>query len=415
MMVSNGGRVMRKRFACLLLVLVTSLFVLSGCGGGGGAVGEPDPIPVRLGKVNIGPVSENVAFSGEVAAGSEVHVVPKTAGRISRVAVNMGQEVHKGDLLIELEAQELAVGLRQAEAAVEMARASLKNVESGVTLSQLKASVHQAEANYNNVKNNLERMEALYLEGAISLQALEGSRLQYVVAESQANLAKEQLAIFERGEGQVEVLRAQVKQAEAGLEMARLNYNNARITAPVDGVVAMVNAEVGNMVSPGMPVATIVDMEGVIVKARLTEQTVGLVFPGMAVDVEVTSLGKIFAGEVREVAPSSQTGTKSFLVNVKLLDAAGVKPGMFARLKIDVASRDSAVLIPREALLEKDGEHYVFTVEDSKAVKRVVTVGLKDEQSVEVTSGLAVGDSIVVIGQHFLRNNALVMVTEGDA
>jgi HlyD family secretion protein len=415
MMVLNGGRVMRKRFACLLVLLIVFLFVLSGCSSKGGDAGDPDPIPVRLAKVNLGPVSENITFSGEVSAGSEVQVVPKTAGRIARVTVSVGQEVHKGDLLVELEAQELSVGLRQAEAAAEMARANLKNVQSGGALAQLKATVQQAEANYNNVKNNLERMEALYLEGAISLQALEGSRLQHVVAESQANLAKEQLAIFERGEGQVEILQAQVKQAEAGLEMARLNYNNARITAPVDGVVAMVNAEVGNMASPGMPMATIVDMEGVIVKARLTEQTVGMVFPGMVVEVEVTGLGATFAGEVREVAPSSQTGTKSFLVNVKLLDAAGVKPGMFARLKIDVASSENAVLAPRAAVLERDDEHYVFTVVDGKAVRRVVTVGLKDEQYVEVLSGLSAGEEIVSAGQHFLRNGSMVMVTEGDA
>ena len=279
------------------MVLVTALVLvvlLAGCGAPEES-GEPDPIPVRLEAALTGSIQETVNFSGDVTAGSEVQVVPKIAGRIARVAVQMGQEVKKGDLLVELEAQELAVGLRQAEAALAMARANLKSGQSGVTLAQKQ----QAEANYNNVKATLERMEALYAQGGISLQQLEGTRMQYQVAESQYTLAKQQLELYERGEGQIEVMAAQVKQAEAGLEMARLNYNNSRIIAPIDGVVAMVSAEVGNMASPGMAVATLVNVEGVTVVARLTEQTIGLVAPGMAVTVEVS--GERFAGEVREV------------------------------------------------------------------------------------------------------------------
>ncbi len=404
---------MKKNFVCLPVLLTLSLMLLSGCGGGEVA-GEPDPVPVRVAAVTAGFISESVSFSGEVTAGSEVQVVPKTAGRIARVAVSVGQEVHKGDLLVELEAQELAVGLRQAEASVEMARANLKSVQSGGTLAQLKSAAEQSEANYHNVLVNLERMESLYLEGAVSLQTLEGVRLQKVVAESQYSLAKEQLEIFERGEGQVEVLQAQVKQAEAGLEMARLNYNNSRITAPVDGVVAMVNAEVGNMASPGMAVATVVGVEGVTVSARLTEQTVGLVYQGMPVVVEVPSLGVVLSGEVRDVAPSPLSGTRSYPVKVRVLDAGSVKPGMFARLQVDVAKSANAVLVPREAVLEKDGERYAFTVVDKKAVRKTVTVGLQDEEFTEIKGGLVVGDTIVVTGQHFLRDGAVVLVVEGE-
>ncbi len=404
---------MKKSLVWLVPVILAVL--LSGCGGEkADDVREPDPIPVRVEEALTGNISETVGFSGEVAAGSEVQVVPKTSGRVVRVVVSVGQEVKQGDLLIELEAQELAAALRQAEAGLEIARANLKSAQSGGTLAQLQASKQQSEANYINAKVNFERMDSLYVQGGISLQQLDASRLQYQVAESQYNLAHEQLALFERGEGQAEILAAQVKQAEAGVEMARLNYNNSRITAPLDGVVAMLGAEVGTMVSPGIAVAAVVNVEGVSVTARLTEQTVGLVQQGMRVTVEIASLGESFDGEVREVAPSPLAGTKSFPVKVRLLDAEGVKPGMFARLLINTAASDDTVIVPRAAVLEQDGKHYLYTVKDGKAVRKNVVTGLYNENSIEIVSGLFVGEPVVTAGQHFLRDGSVVLVEEVD-
>jgi multidrug efflux pump subunit AcrA (membrane-fusion protein) len=403
---------MKKRFMIILALGLTLL--LAGCGQEAEQTGEPDPIPVRLEAATTGSISEALSISGEVTAGSDVQVVPKTLGRVARVAVQAGQEVKKGDLLVELEADELAVGLRQAEAALQMARANLDSAQSGGVHSQLRAGKQQAEANYKNAKATLERMEALYIEGGISLQQLEGTRLQYQVAESQYTLTKDQLESFERGEGQAQVLAAQVKQAEAGLEMARLNYNNARITTPVDGVVGMVAAKVGNMVSPGMAVATVVNMDDVTVSARLTEQTIGLAAPGMSVKVELSSTGEVLSGEVSEVAPAPLPGTKSFPITVRVFNAEDILPGSFVRVILNVANSDNAVLVPRTALLEDEGNYHLYTVKDGKAVKQDVAVGIQDDTQAEILSGLSKGQSIVTTGQQYLRDGVPVLV-EGEA
>lgn len=402
---------MRKKIAWLLVALA---LLPAGCGRRATAVpGEPDPVPVRLAEVVTGPISEGLSFAGEVAAGSEVQVVPKVAGRVKRVAASVGQAVKKGDLLVELEAEELAAALRQAEAAAEVARANLQSARLGGALLQLRAAAEQSRANYLNAKSTLERMEVLYAEGAVSLQQLEAARLQHQVAQSQYSLAVQQLESFERGEGQVAVLEAQVKQAEAALELARLNYSNSRITAPVDGVVAALSAEAGNMVSPGMPVAVLVDLEGATVTARLTEQAARVLFVGMAVTVQAPDLGESFAGEVKEVAPAPVAGARAFPVKVRVFAASRLRPGMFVRLHVNVAGREDALLVPRAALLEQDGSYHVFTVKDGAAVKRKVAVGLLSEQHGEIKSGLEAGERIVVAGQHFLRDGSPVLVEEG--
>jgi len=402
-----------RLFLPLILFLIPVLFA-AGCGSQDDESAEPDAVPVRVEEVSAGAISETINFSGEVTAGSEVQVVPKTAGKIIRVAARVGDEVRQGDLLVELEAKELAVTVKQAEAAVEMARANLRSAQSGGTLAQLKAATEQAEANCTNTRANLQRIESLYLEGAVSLQQVEGARLQFKVAESQYNLAREQLELFERGEGQVEVLRAQVTQAEAGLEMAKLNYGNARITAPVNGVISSVNAEVGNMASPGTPVVTIVNVEGVTVSVMLTEQTIGMVARGLSVEVEIPSLGQNFQGEISDVAPSRLTGTKSYPVKVCILDAPGVKPGMFARLKLAVARSEDAVLMPRTALVEREGEYFIFSVKDGKAVRRAVAIGLENEQYAEILSGFAVGEEVIVAGQQYLQDGSPVFLEEEE-
>lgn len=404
---------MRSRAVVLLAAGLISL-TAAGCGRGGAQQSaEREAVTVRTEAARVGAIRETISFSGEVAAGSEVQVLPKLAGRIIRVAAAVGQEVDKGDLLVELESKELALAVRQAEAALEMARANLQSARGGGTLAQLQAAARQAKANYDNAGKTLERMEMLYREGAIALQQLEGARLQEQVAESQYSLAGEQLAIFERGEGQIQVMAAQVRQAEAALEMTRLNLSQAKITAPIAGKVLSLNAEVGNMASPAQPAVVLLGSGGVTVTARLTEQSVGLFLPGQPVEVEVPATGAIAAGEVREVAPGAVSGTKSFLVKVRVAEAEGLRPGMFARVRLAVAESPAAVLLPRAALLEQEGRYFVFTVKEGVAVRREVTVGLLDENFAEITSGVAAGEAVVTAGQQFLEDGAAVRM-EGE-
>lgn len=405
---------MRKRLTILLAAGLV-LLLAAGCGRGGAQqqTAGREPVTVRSEPASVGAIRETTSFSGEVTAGSEIQVLPKLAGRIIRVAAAVGQEVDKGELLVELEAQELAVAVRQAEATAEMARANLQSLKAGGTLAQLQAAARQAEAGYLNARSTLERMELLYREGAIALQQLEGSRLQAQVAESQFSLASKQLAIFERGEGQIQVLAAQVRQAEAALEMARLNLSKARITAPVAGKVMSMAAEVGNMASPALPAAILLGPGGVTVTARVTEQAVGLFSPGLPVEVEVPALGAIVTGAVREVAPGAASGARSFLVTVRVAETGGLRPGMFARVRLAIAENSAAVLVPRGAVLEQEGRYFVFTVQDGKADRREVTVGLRDDNFAEIISGIVAGEAVITAGQQFLEAGAAVRL-EGE-
>lgn len=403
-----------RKFALLVLGLAMIL-LLAACGQK--TVGEDGvvPVAVRVMQAERGDIVEAFSFSGEVAAGGDVQVIPRVAGKIERVSVKPGDSVKIGDLLVQLAAKELALAVRQAEAALEMAKANDNSARTGSGLAQLQANVRQLEINYNLVWDQLQTMEALFGEGGLSLQQLNEVRARVEIAKSQYNLGKSQLEAHQRGEGQLEILAAQVKQAEVGLEMARLNYKNAVITAPVAGTVSLVNAEPGNFASPGMPVITLITGAAKQVVARLTEQSVLKVSVGMNVNIEVPVLDRIFVGEIKEVSPAVATGTKFYIVKVELSKDANVMPGMFARLQLTQNEATNVVLLPRTAILENEGRHYAFILKDGKAVRRDLVLGLTDETFAEIKAGITAGDVVVIAGQHFLRDGVLVQIEEDNA
>ncbi|EEG76832.1 efflux RND transporter periplasmic adaptor subunit [Dethiobacter alkaliphilus] len=396
-----------------IALLLAGALLLTACGNGAEEEESVDPVAVEITRAGQGEIAETFSFSGEVSAGGEIQIVPKVSGTVSKVNVALGDTVQQGDVLVELEARELALAVQQAEAAVEMARANLNSMEAGSGLSQLQANVRQAEINFNRAGEQLERMEALYAEGGLAKQQLEDVRASFAVAQTQYELASDQLQSHERGEGQLEILTAQLKQAEAGLELARLNYQNATITAPVGGTVTLVHTEAGNMVSPGTPVVTLINAEGTRVTALLTEQAVNHIAVGMEIAVEIPTLEGRYQGEVREISPGAVSGTRSFLVKVTLVEEIEARPGMFARLILVRDSRDDAVVLPRSAILENDGSYYIYLVKDEQAVRTDVTIGLRDETHAEIEAGVTVGDKVVITGHHFLRDGVAVQV-EGE-
>jgi multidrug efflux pump subunit AcrA (membrane-fusion protein) len=403
----------KKKILALALTLVLGV-LMAGCGQNASDGDDNVAVAVSVTTATVGDISEDFNFSGEVTAGGDVQVIPKVAGRITRVNVKPGAEVKKGDLLVQLEAQELALAVRQAEATLEMAKANLNSVENGGGLAQMQANVRQLEINYNLTAEQLQTMEDLYAEGGLAQQQLNEVRARFEVAKSQYELAKDQLAAHQRGEGQLEILAAQVKQAEVGLELARLNYKNATITAPLDGTISLVNAEVGNLASPGMPVVTLMTGEAKQVVAMLTEQAVTQVKPGMRLNIEIPALDVVYPGVVTEVSPAVTTGTKFYLVKAELQEESGVLPGMFARLKLIRTRKTDTVLVPREAVLGQESTYYLFTVSEGKAKRRAVELGIRDESFAEILDGVRVGESVVVAGQHFLRDGASVVVEGGE-
>ncbi|WP_227762430.1 efflux RND transporter periplasmic adaptor subunit [Zhaonella formicivorans] len=375
---------MKKQAYILLVALIFAALAASGCGQEKktGAQ-EPALVPVEVAKVVQGSVEIADNVTGKITPSLEVNVVPKIGGKVAKVNVKVGDRVKAGQVLAELDTSEIAAQVKQAEAALVSA----------------KGAIAIAEAQYKSAKDNLDRMEYLYEQGGISKQQLDGARTQYDVAQAQLNNAK----------------NGSVQQAEAALELARTQLENAVITAPAAGIVAAVNVEPGELAAPSMPVVSIVDVNTVLAEFNLSEGQVGLVKKGAQMPVLVKTAGdKPVTGRVTEISPVADPRTKSFAVKLSIANKEQLlKPGMTAEIKLTLDEAQKALVIPVQSIMEQEEGRIVYVVNGDTAEARKITVILENETQAAVKGELAAGEEVVTVGKEQLQDKAKVKVVGG--
>jgi HlyD family secretion protein len=408
----------RPYIVSIILPLLLLVF-LAGCNQEAAINGEDSEpeIPVEVIKVERGYLENHVELSGEVNAESNVTAVPRVNGTISTIKVDVGDQVRKGDLLIVLENKDMDTHVSQAEASLAQARAvltSTRDVSLPKRTEQLRSGVEQAGINYNMVKNTYERMEVLYQEELISQVEFENTEREYHLVSSQYQSAQEQLRMEEEGIAkELAALEAQVDLAETALAAARSQLEYTRITAPIDGTVTLINAQQGNETAPGTPLLNIVDFNSIYVEVKITERLLGTLENGLPVRIKIPTTDAVYDGTIKEISLSPLPGTKAYLMKASFDADELVRLGHHAQLEV-ITEKAGGVIIPRTALLKEEDTEYVYVMEEHKAQKRELKLGLKTDHDVEVKEGLSEGDSLIVKGQHLLHEDAKIILVGGD-
>lgn len=368
-------------------LIATTLLVLLGAGVGGYfLLGTPakTEVPNTI-AVSRGSIEETVLASGTIEASSLVSVGAEVSGRIKTLNVALGDDVKAGDVIAEIDS------LNQ-ENAVKAAEASLANVEAQQAIQQ--ASLAQARV-------ALERAEKLNPQKLIS----------------DADYQAAQLAV-QTAEGQLKAAAAQVLQATLSVDSAKLNLDRTQIVAPSDGTVVSVAVEVGQSVNANNASPTIVkiaNLDKMVVKAEISEADVPRVAPGQK--VYFTILGdpdtRIDA-TLRAVEPapesisddstaSSSISSSSAIYYNGLFDVDNpdhrLRISMTAQVTIVLQAADDVLTLPASVLTTKDqqGDYLVevWSTQKQAAEPRRITVGLNNNVTAEVTSGLDEGDLVV--------------------
>lgn len=390
---------MSKSYIVLTAVVVLLMVMLTGCQAAQEEEQGPKPVAVEVIPVERGEVHTRTVLSGQIRAKSDVPVLSKLPLQVVEVKAKVGDQVKDGQVLLQLDNKDLLEQVRQAQAGLKVAEAGLPPAD------RESAAVSSARLAYENAAADLTRMEYLQQEGVISEQALEQARVRAVgaAAQYQGMLDQEKMA------------RARYEQARAALALAQSQLDNAAITAPVAGTVASLPVEVGQMVSPGVPVATVVDMDQVKINLNATEKDIIHLDSGQEVKVNVMSMSeREFTGELTSVAPAANAQTRGFPLEVTLNnDGHLIKPGMFAEVELKTQVVSDVLVIDRKAILEEGSKQTVFVVKDDKAYLKEVILGLINDRVAQVVSGLNEGDSLVVKGQEYLSDGMPVSVVPG--
>lgn len=386
---ANGNGNGRKRRRWLLpaavgaaLVVVLALVAARN----GGATVDPS----RLATVERGDLARSVVATGKVQPLSKVEVKSKASGIVERLYVDYGDRVRQGQVLAELDREQLEAGVREARANQHAAEAALERnrVEAeGPDLPFLAAA--------------LDRARKLYADGLIAPSLLDEADKAYQMGLNKRTAARSQAL----------VARAEVEKARAALERAESDLRYATITSPMDGLVLSRDVEVGDAVSSIFVLgsqATLVmslgDVSEVYVLGKVDEADIGRVFLGQRARIVVESFkDRAFEGKVTKISPLGveKDNVTTFEVRVSIANPGGeLKTNMTANAEILLEEKKGVLLVPDAALVYDKERRASAEVPDPKGEggkrKVAVKVGISNGVKAEVLEGLKEGDRVVL-------------------
>lgn len=315
----------------IVVIILTMVVGLTGCGAAGQTATKASTDVQESKLVYV--------MAGIIDANEKAVITTKISAKVADIPVDVGATVKKGDTIITLDTKDIEAQVAQAQAGVNTAQANLTKAQSGARpeqIAQAQAALDSAKTSYLNTKNSFDRNQQLLTAGGISQSQFETSQTQLAAAQAQYDSAQNQLDILTKGETQetLNVLQAQVKQAQAALDLTKAQLTYGTIVSPVSGTVSVKNINVGELASPGANLVSVVNVDSLYINASLPAGLIGSVKVGQEVVVKVSEIpGKEFPGEVSVVDPVIDSRSRTVLVKIKLTNPDSVlKSGMLAEI-----------------------------------------------------------------------------------
>lgn len=345
----------------------------------------------RVATAQRGDISHILTLAGQFQPYQVVDVHPKVSGYMAHINVDIGDVVHKGQALAELEVPELKAQLQQTVFEMQ---------QSNEEIVRAQHEINSAQATHAALHTQYERLKetAATQPGLIAQQELDDAMAKDLSSEAQIDAAKAAMAAAKGHAG--------AAQADNQRVQALHNYTN--VTAPLDGVVIWRYADTGALIQGGtnsnsqdLPIVRLSQSSLLRLRVPVPEQDVRFVHEGDQLQVRVDAINRSFTGKIvrftRDV--NSETRTMQTEVDVNNRDLT-ISPGMYANSALRLAHAEDVVTVPLEAIVLKNGQQFVYAIDSSNRVRiQPVVAGLEGSKLTEIKSGLAAGDRVIVGGQ----------------
>lgn len=399
-------------FAGIALLLIVALSAYNSVKGGD-KKNRQDPVKaaVEVVTANRSDMTKKISLVGQTVAAAQVDIVAKYSGRVQRIEVELGQPVKAGQILLVQELDDLNISIAQADAAKRQADA-----DAAETAATFGSGYSKASVDYQHSLANYQRYKSLYEIGAISKESFDSMEQQMLTAKAALDSYTNQ-STTGAAPAAVESKRAAAVKAERTVDALVKQRDDMMIRAPWDGVIGYRQAEVGAYLPAGQKILSLVDNSHLYVDCQVSEQDVAALQLGQTATLQIDALGRSYAGKIIFISPAADSKTQVFTVRLQLTDTdAGLKSGMFVRSMIEVLQRPQTLYVPKEALIEKNGQQSIYIIKnDGKAEPRKVTVGLRNDRDVEILSGLNEGEQVATTNLSRLRPGMEVTVAAHDA
>lgn len=339
--------------------------------------------------------------TGELVAFAEATVGSKIAGRVESIAVDVGTRVKQGDVIAKLDARDFVLRRAAAVAALQAARARLGlPLEGDVdTIAPEQTSlVKLSQAQLDDAKRIRDRLAEVAETGAASKSEFDTAVANVAMAESRKQDALEE----------THNRRAQLAQRRADLALADQQLADASILAPFDGIVRDRRAAVGDFLAIGAPVAALVRFDPLRLRAEIPEREAIKAAVGQVLRFKITGDATVHEAKIARTSPSIDAQSRTLMIEADVQNpTAELRPGSFAEVELDIDAHARTLAIPPEALVSFAGIDKVFAVRKGHAIEVRVTVGRRDAQRIEIVSGIAANEEVVIAPGN-LRSGAAV-------
>lgn len=337
----------------VLVVVALAIPKISTSDDGGGASqggGQGEPLGVDVQVVRTGTVVERIETTGTLRANESVDLTSETAGKITAIRFREGSRVAKGALLLQINDSELQAQRQRLQYRLQLAR------------------------------DRADRQERLLAQGGVSQE-------EYDATVNEVNVLESDLALVE----------AQVEKT--------------KVRAPFGGTVGLRRVSEGSYLSPQTTITTLQDVNPIKVDLSVPEKYALQIGEGQPVAFTVRGSDRVFEGRVYAVEPQVDPNTRSLQLRARAANADGaLRPGMFADVTVVLGTVDDALMVPTFAVLPELGTQRLFVFQNGQAQPRNVTLGVRTDSTVQITGGLAVGDTVITSGIQNLRAGLPVRV-----
>ncbi len=379
----------------------------------------PPVFPIEAAPVVREPLAGTVTYTGSVAAFSEEDIYPRVTGRIVEMSVYPGDAVRAGQVVARLDDVELSSRVREAEGMAATARANRAQMEADLVAArhgvvQMEKELAMVEAELGYARGVAARSERLVGVGAISRQEYENDRSMAAALQAKREAAQARLeqarAMQASAVNKLEAAGAMIVQSAAVLRTATVVRDYVTIEAPSQGYVVKRLVAPGVLVQPGMAILKIARIDRVRLQANVGERDLAGIRVGAPVVVRSLADQAALRARVTSVFPFVDQGPRTAVVEALVENPTRrLLPGQYVAMTIVIGERPGALTVPRAAVARLGGASTVWVARDGLAERREVVTGLENADRVEIRSGLAEGERVVVRGREGLYVGARVV------
>jgi HlyD family secretion protein len=360
--------------------------------------------PSKLAKVERGDLARSVVATGKIEPLAKVEIKSKASGIVKQIFADYGDYVKTGQILVELDKEELEARVRELRATLLAAQASAEAAQA--TYERNKVEAEGPDIPF--LKSDMERARQLHAEGLIAKPVIENAEKAYQLALNKQMAALRTVAV---SRAEISRAKAQVAQAQAALEQADEDLRNSTIVSPMDGLVLSRNVEIGDAVSSILVlgsqatlVMTLGDVSEVYVKGKVDEADISKVYLGQRARIVVESLkDKKFEGKVTKISPLGveKDNVTTFEVKVSIRNPSGeLKANMSANAEIIMEEKHDVLMVPEAAVVYDKDRKTFLEVPDPKADKGrrkiAAKLGISNGVKTELVEGLKEGDQVIL-------------------